>query len=192
MKTALATASDNADTEFYRQLSRDDFLPDAYQIMTGFRGIIPGFKTQMDAWETYAEEFVYSHLEDFYAFMDLRLSAMTFENPLFYVEASDTSISETFSDLYYDEIYAFWASCVENLDEFPSNDILNQYTNWIVSHDLLNDTQTPLIERINIREYMAKHLTDLYLDLLATEEELFRTTPDAYGDETARKVFRTY
>lgn len=192
LKTAIITAATNADTEFYRQLSNNSFLPENYTFITELKSIIPGLSQMMDNWKAYVEDFIYSHLEDFYSFVETRASNMEVTDPLTYVETSNTSMTEAFSALYSEEITAFWASCLEGLEELHAYNILNQYTNWVVSQSLIYGIETPGLEYVDIKEYLSKHLTNLYLDLLAREEELFRTTPDPYGDKIARKVFKTY
>ncbi len=192
LKTAITTAATNADTEFYRQLSNNSFLPEDYTFITELKSTIPGLSQMMDNWKTYVEDYIYSHLEDFYSFVETRASSMEVTDPLTYVETSNTSMTEAFSALYSEEITSFWDSCIENLDQFHLNNILNQYTNWIVSQSLIYGIQMPALEYVDMKEYLSKHLTNLYLELLAREEELFRTTPDPYGDKIARKVFKTY
>lgn len=192
LKTAITTAAINADTEFYRQLSKDTFLPEDYTFITKLKSTIPGLSQMMDNWKTYVEDYIYSHLEDFYSFVETRASNMEVSDPLTYVEISNTSMTEAFSALYSEEITAFWVSCFDGLEQVHSSNILNQYTNWIVSQSLIYGMQIPALEHVDIKEYLAGHLTILYLDLLAREEELFRTTPDPYGDKIARKVFKTY
>ncbi|MCR5760660.1 MAG: hypothetical protein K6F82_01455 [Sphaerochaetaceae bacterium] len=192
LEVALYTASSNAGTEFYRQISQDSFLPEEYQKMTEFKDVIPGFSVMMETWREYAEEYIYNNLEEFYTFIESRVENMTFEDPIYYVESSNTSITTAFSALNYSSMVDFWRECFEDLEIWGARDILNQYTNWIVSKDQINGTNTELINSVDMREFLSVHMTELYLDLLATEEELFRTTPDPYGNEVARKVFRTY
>ncbi len=191
LTTALSSAVANANTEFYKHISTSSFLPSEYQTLTDLTSI-PGLSQIFSNWKTYVQDFIYSNLEAFYAFVDSCTLAIEIEDPLSLVEESNTSMTELFSYLYTTDMRSFWTTCMENLEQFYVSELLNQYTNWIVSQNLLYETQLQALESVNIKEYLANHLTELYLEKLATEEELFRTTPNAYADKTARKVFRTY
>ncbi|MCR4676190.1 MAG: hypothetical protein K5634_03050 [Sphaerochaetaceae bacterium] len=189
---AIDTAKQNADYEFYNEVRKSIFLPDQYSRLSSESDSIPGMNSMIDQWNEYIGNFIYSHIDEFYTFISDRVSTLLFDDPFEYVNSSDTSASDMFIRLYKDDITGFWNQYIGEIDDSAVDDMLNQLRNWDVNQNLLYDTPVIEPENTDIPSFLVGRITSMYLDLLSLEEELFRTTPDPYGDQTSKLVFKTY
>ncbi len=192
METAVSTAVINAGQDMVATvLPSLDFLPDSYLILKENTGRVAGLSAIMENWRTYFSAYIIENMDNMSEEVNGMLMQLEFANPYEFVRSSNTSGTEYFLSLFGEEIRAEIENVVEQADCTSLEKGRNQYNVYIRTTNFINGTQKSELEKVNAVTQLTDKLYNTFTELVAEEEDLFRTTPDPYGDPVVKAVFGT-
>ncbi len=192
METAVSTAVLNAGQDIITDiLPTLDFLPDSYLILKDYTATVAGLNSIMESWRTYFSAYFTSCMDGISEKISGMLLQLEFEDPFEFVRSSNTSGTDYFISLFGEQIRAEIKSVVEMADFSYLEKGRNQYNVYIRTSNFVNYTQKKELEKVDAVSELTDRLYNIFVGLVAEEEDLFRTTPDPYGDPVVKAVFGT-
>lgn len=189
VKEAARALEENASKTFYNNLfSSETFIPKQYQILETMKKEIPGMNRILNEFKLYYSTLVLNSINTLFTFTSKNISELQFEYPQFYVISSNTSISDYFITLYSRDISAIIKNMLKDADYSLLKEAINTFNTYIKVKSLKFD---PLKET-DFNTLYSDYITEKYISVLKKSEELFRTTPSPYADDTVKKVFGNY
>lgn len=189
VKEAANAAETNASKTFYNYLySSESFIPKQYEILETMKTEIPGMSRILNEFKLYYSSLVLDSINTLFSFTSKKMSELEFEYPQFYVISSNTSISDYFISLYSRDVSAIINDILKNADYSLLKEAINTYNTYIRVKSLKNEP----LKAIDFSTLYSDYITQQYISFLKKSEELFRTTPSPYADDTVKKVFGNY
>ncbi len=192
METAVSTAVLNAGQDIVTDiLPSQDFLPDSYLILKDYTKKVAGLNAIMESWRNYFRTYITNSMEVLSEKISGMLLQLEFEDPFEFVRSSNTSGTEYFISLFGDQIREELKAVVEQADFTYLEKGRNQYNVYIRTSNFVNYAKSDELEKVDAVSQLTDRLYNILVSLIAEEEDLFRTTPDPYGDPVVKAVFGT-
>ena len=192
METAVSTAVLNAGQDIVTDiLPTLDFLPDSYLILKDYTNRVAGLNAIMESWRTYFRTYFTGSMDSISEKISGMLLQLEFEDPFEFVRSSNTSGTEYFVSLFGEQIKAEIRDVVQQADFTYLEKGRNQYNVYIRTSNFINYTKMNELEKVDAVSQLTDKLYNILVSLIAEEEDLFRTTPDPYGDPVVKAVFGT-
>ncbi|MCF0237044.1 MAG: hypothetical protein HUK24_00480, partial [Sphaerochaetaceae bacterium] len=190
METALNSALESAITTFYYNVSEtESYIPQSHYFLVELKDSIPGLSYLVTNWSESIRLILIESLSSFSSSLrDLDLSFVSLD-PITLVEKGNRSGSEAFEKHYKYTVFQLIFSYLEPLDTELWTRLEIQYSNWITTSNFLFNKQYSEFEKIDIKSALADMITNDFFQCLGDKEELFRTTPDPFGDKVVMEIF---
>jgi len=190
MEVALSMAMVNAGRDFINYTLRsEDFIPLSYSVLREYPDLVPGLDTLLEIWRIRFSTF----LENSYPVISESLLTMAsdvqFEDPFSFVYSSSTSGTDYFVALHGDELKKAIMSTLKTADFSILEKARVQYNVWVRTGNYANGTTMQELDKTDLAADMTGLLYNILTGLIARNEDLFRTTPDPFGDPRVRAVF---
>lgn len=192
METAVSTAVINAGQDMITiVLPSLDFLPDSYLILKDYTDRVAGLNSIMENWRNYFSAYITQSMDGISERVNAMLMQLEFENPYEFVRSSNTSGTRYFLSLFGEQIRTEIKNVVEQADFTYLEKGRNQYNVYIRTTNFISSVKKNELEQVNAVTELTDKLYNTFTELVAEEEDLFRTTPDPYGDPVVKAVFGT-
>ena len=192
METAVSTAVINAGQDLITTvLPSLDFLPDSYLILKDYTDRVAGMNAIMENWRNYFRFYITQSMDGISEKVNAMLMQLEFDNPYEFVRSSNTSGTRYFVSLFGDQIRTEIKNVVEQADFTYLEKGRNQYNVYIRTTNFISSVKKNELEKVNAVTELTNKLYNTFIELVAEEEDLFRTTPDPYGDPVVKAVFGT-
>lgn len=188
LKTALNIATQQTEQKLIGSLSSMDFIPQRYAVLKDEMKNIPGMSTLISNFNASISDYLKENLSSYFDFTKSLLSSAEFSNPIQMVISSDNSASDEFllnneaqlktnlNGILSNANYSGLSSCIRHFNAYAAT-----------NRDTENAVQS--LEMTNITTEITNMLYERFSKLIKDSEELYRTTPDPYADQTAAIVF---
>lgn len=192
METAVSTAVLNAGQDMVTMvLPSQDFLPDPYLILKDYTDRVAGLNSIMENWRNYFSAYITQSMDSISEKINAMLMQLEFDNPYEFVRSSNTSGTDYFISLFGEQIRSLVKDVVEQADFTYLEKGRNQYNVYIRTNNFISVVKKNELEQVNAVTELTDKLYNIFVELVAEEEDLFRTTPDPYGDPVVKAVFGT-
>ena len=193
MSWAMSKAHSNACNELRIYVNgKESFIPATYtDYFTSYD--IPGLNTFISSFNTYMRSYIIHAIDELEPVAARLVSDMVFQNATYLAYISDVSGTSYFRDLYYGMIHLRIREVMTSADYTyieKAVELFNSYA--VVQNHFSHNATVNEIKPVQYVELYTDIMTEEYFRILASCEELVRTTPDPYADKRVSNVFGTY
>lgn len=192
LQTAAIVSTENALDTLKKEVEKtSSFLPPDYQFLNDYTDLIPGLEMSIQDFSSYVSTFFSERYSLFEEAVLTYVADISFENPINFVESSNTSITEYFKKEHINELTTFLTDLFNSADQSVFDQIINQFNRWVKIQSFMGKSPTVSKNKksSDVYTWIANTLSSEFISILASCEEYYRTTPQAYNDSLAAYVF---
>ena len=190
MEVALSTAIINSCEDFMKlSLPTNDFIPGSYLVLKQSTEEVTGLSKLLGNWSQSLRDFIEESYSDLSEFLLITGSRVRFRNAVSFVRRSNTSGTEYFLRLYGPSIKEKIHSVLEQADTSFLEKARIQYNIHVKLTNFTDNKSIPMLEECDAVSELTEQFYQIFSQLLKENEDLFRTTPDPFGDPVIAAVF---